>query len=458
MNFLIRMLRRLPVGKRLAIGFGIVLALMAVLTGVALYGFSELHLINELLSRQARVDTRAVDAIAASAHLYDVLRLTILIIGVLAVLVAVFFSRRVSLMITRPISRAAAVSDGIAQGNLAQKIDVNSHGGELGLLLNSLQNTIYRLREHIQAVRDRAEAVQNGTNEIARGNAELSARTEQQASTLEQTAASMEQFTASIKQNAGNARQAKELASGASDVATKGGHVVAEVVDTMSGISESSKKIAEIISVIDSIAFQTNILALNAAVEAARAGEQGRGFAVVASEVRSLAQRSAQAAKEIKVLIGDSVNRIHSGGQLVKQAGATMKEVVDAVQRVSTVVSQIADASREQASGIDQVTTAVSHMDQTTQQNAALVEAVSATAEHMTREVAAMMQAVNAFNLGELVLQPTFEAGRRQRATTSVVTQAPDTLPRMVETPTRSVLSGPARRAATKHGDDGESF
>ncbi len=422
------------VGQRLATGFGLVLALMVALTGVALYGFSELHQINERLGQHIRasvkpaasagtsVSVAKVADAADSAQLYDFLRAAILIIGVLAAVVAIFFSRRVSQMITRPISRAAAVSDGIAQGNLAQKIDVNHHGGELGLLLNSLQNTIYRLRELIQAVRDRAEAVQNGTNEIARGNAELSSRTEQQASTLEQTAASMEEFTSSVKQNAENAQHAKGLATGASEVASKGGRVVADVVDTMNGISESSKKISDIIGVIDGIAFQTNILALNAAVEAARAGEQGRGFAVVASEVRSLAQRSAEAAKEIKVLIGDSVHRVSSGSQLVQQAGATMKEVVEAVQRVTAVISQITDASREQAGGIDQVNTAITHMEQSTQQNAALVEEISATAEAMTDEVRAMMQAVGAFNLGELVLQPTFEAGRRQGAE-----KAPDT-------------------------------
>ncbi len=417
MNILIKLLRRMPVGRRLATGFGIVLVLMGILTGVALYGFSELHQINQRLSQQVGAGAPAAkgaDA-TASAELYDSLRIAILCIGMLAAVVAVFFSRRVSLMITRPISRAAAVSDGIAQGNLAQKIDVNHHGGELGLLLHSLQNTIYRLRELIQAVRDRAEAVQNGTNEIASGNAQLSSRTEQQASTLEQTAASIEEFTASVKHNAENAQQAKKLAIGASDVATRGGRAVADVVNTMNGISDASKKIADIISVIDGIAFQTNILALNAAVEAARAGEQGRGFAVVASEVRSLAQRSADAAKEIKVLIGDSVDRVNSGSKLVQQAGDTMKDVVGAVQRVTEVVSQITDASREQASGIDQVNTAIAHMDQSTQQNAALVEEVSATAEAMTDEVRAMMQAVSAFNLGELVLQPTFEAARRQR-------------------------------------------
>lgn len=478
MNLIIKTLRRMRVGQRIATGFGIVGVLMVLLIAVTLYGFSELHQINEYLGRQLQgaatpannaatstARTREAYATADSAQLYETLRLTVLIIGALAALVSVFFSWRVAQMITRPIGRAATVSDGIAQGNLAQKIDTNFHGGELGLLLDSLQNTILRLRELIQAVRDRAQTVQNGTNEIAHGNAQLSSRTEQQASTLEETAASMEEFTSSVKQNADNARRAKELAIGASETAKKGGRVVAEVVDTMNGISDASRKIADIIGVIDSIAFQTNILALNAAVEAARAGEQGRGFAVVAAEVRNLAQRSADAAKEIKVLIGDSVNRVNTGSQRVTQAGETMKELVASVQRVADMITQITDASREQATGIDQVNTAITHMDQSTQQNAALVEEVSATAESMTEEVHAMMQAVNAFNLGEMVLQPTFDAARRQRAARSADTTVvpyPKTFEtpaaRPPQTPAVSVLPRPSRQSPKTAGDDWKSF
>ena len=410
-HVIVRILRRMRVGQRLATGFGIVLALMMVLTGVALYGFGELHHINEQLSQQAK----AAGMAAASAQLYESLRAAVLIAGVLAAVVSVFFSWRVGRMITRPINRAVSVSEGIAQGDLTQQIDVNHHGGELGQLLLSLQNTVLRLRALIEGVRDKAQSVQYGTDEIARGNASLSARTEAQASMLEQTAASMEEFTASIKKNAEHANQARALAIGAAEIAVEGGNTVSDAVQTMAGISDASKKIADIIGVIDGIAFQTNILALNAAVEAARAGEQGRGFAVVASEVRSLAQRSAEAAKEIKALIGDSVLKISTGARQVQNAGSTMNEIVESVARVRDVVTQISNASREQASGIDQVTAAVLQMDQTTQQNAALVEQVSATAESMTSQSRELMQALSAFNLGKMVLKDRDETARGHR-------------------------------------------
>jgi len=239
---------------------------------------------------------------------------------------------------------------------------------------------------------------------------------------------------------------------------------VADAVKTMSGISESSKKIADIIGVIDGIAFQTNILALNAAVEAARAGEQGRGFAVVASEVRSLAQRSADAAKEIKMLIGDSVLKISTGAKQVQNAGSTMTEIVTSVAKVKDMVNQISGASREQAAGIDQVNTAIMQMEQSTQQNAALVEEISATAETMTEEVRVMMQAVDVFDLGELVLQPTFEAGRRQRAAETrrepedMPSPAPAPAPRLAPEPAVAVLPRPARRPAASDKPDGDEW
>lgn len=400
MDFVIKFLRKMKIGRRLAVGFGIVLTLMAILTGAALYGFTLLH-------RQAGA--------AANSDLYNTLCVTILLLGIAALAVGVFFSWRVGRMIARPINRAATVSEGIAAGDLTQLIEVNHHGGELGQLLAAQQNSVLRLRELIEAVRDKAALVRSGAEEIAQGNAELSKRTESQASTLEQTAASMEELTSTVRQNAENARNAKSLAGNASEIAMQGGKAMSKVVQTMAGIADSSKRIADIIGVIDGIAFQTNILALNAAVEAARAGEQGRGFAVVAAEVRSLAQRSAEAAKEIKGLISASVEQVGTGGKLVREAGDTMAKVVDAVQHVTSTIGQITDASREQAGGIEQVNSAVAHMDESTQRNAALVEQVSATAEAMAIQAHELMQAVSAFNLGEMVLQDRDESARALR-------------------------------------------
>jgi methyl-accepting chemotaxis protein len=248
-------------------------------------------------------------------------------------------------------------------------------------------------------VRTGTDTIATASRQIAAGNMDLSSRTEQQASSLEETASSMEELTSTVKQNADNARQANQLAVTASDVAVKGGSVVSEVIDTMASINEASKKIVDIISVIDGIAFQTNILALNAAVEAARAGEQGRGFAVVASEVRNLAQRSAAAAKEIKGLIGDSVEKVAVGSKLVEQAGATMEEVVASVRRVTDIMGEISAASQEQRAGIEQVNQAIVQMDQVTQQNAALVEEASAAAESMQEQAAGLSQAVSIFKL-----------------------------------------------------------
>lgn len=422
---IINLLRRMRVGQRLAMGFGVILLLVILLMGVALYGFSELHQINEQLSRQAKAAGFAAD----SGQLYHTLRATVLIITVLGAVVAGAFLWRIARMTTRPINRAVSVSEGIAAGNLTQKIDVNHHGGELGQLLISLQNTVLRLRTLIENVRNKAESVRNGTSEIARGNNSLSARTESQASTLEQTAASMEQFTTSVKHNAESANQAKALAVGAAEVANQGGQVVADAVKTMDSISEASKKIGDIIGVIDSIAFQTNILALNAAVEAARAGEQGRGFAVVAAEVRALAQRSAEAAREIKMLIGDSVLKIATGAKQVQTAGTTMTEIVASVTRVRDMINQISSSSREQASGIDQVNAAILQMDQSTQQNAALVEHVAAAAESMATQSRELTQAVSAFDLGEMVLTDRDETAREHHIVTLTNTTARAPIP-----------------------------
>ncbi|MDB5947749.1 MAG: chemotaxis protein, partial [Ramlibacter sp.] len=272
---------------------------------------------------------------------------------------------------------------------------------EVGQLLGAVGGMTHRLRQLVGEVATAANTVSDSSAQIAQGNIDLSQRTEEQASTLEETASSMEELTSTVGQNAHNARQASELAVGASEVARKGGQVVGQVVSTMTGISESSKKIADIISVIDGIAFQTNILALNAAVEAARAGEQGRGFAVVASEVRNLAQRSAAAAREIKTMIGDSVNKVDAGAKLVDAAGQTMTEIVASVRQVSDLIAEIAAASQEQSSGIEQINTAITQMDQVVQQNASLVEEATAATESMKEQASTLLDTVSRFKLGD---------------------------------------------------------
>jgi methyl-accepting chemotaxis protein len=306
----------------------------------------------------------------------------------------------VAWLITRPLNRAVEVARTVAAGDLSSDIAVDSTD-ETGQLLTALKDMNANLRTIVGKVRDGTETIATASDEIASGNLDLSARTEQQASSLEETASSMEELTSTVKQNAENARQANTLARSASDVATRGGAVVADVVDTMSAIHASASKIVDIISVIDGIAFQTNILALNAAVEAARAGEQGRGFAVVASEVRSLAQRSASAAKEIKTLIDDSVTKVDEGSRLVTQAGSTMSEIVGSVKRVTDIMGEITVASAEQESGIEQINQAISEMDAVTQQNAALVEEAAAAAESLKEQSAQLAATVSVFNVGD---------------------------------------------------------
>jgi len=286
----------------------------------------------------------------------------------------------------------------VAQGDLTQRIEVKSRD-ETGQLLQALKDMNENLAGIVGDVRSTTESITAAAQQVAAGNADLSQRTEEQASSLEETASSMEELTSTVRQNAENAKQANQLAASASDIAVKGGQAVNDVVHTMSSISTSSKKIADIISVIEGIAFQTNILALNAAVEAARAGEQGRGFAVVATEVRNLAQRSAAAAKEIKTLIGDSVEKVEAGSRQVDQAGATMNEIVGAVKRVTDIMSEIAAASSEQSAGIEQVNQAITQMDEVTQQNAALVEEAAAAAESMQEQANGLYAAVSVFKL-----------------------------------------------------------
>ena len=288
----------------------------------------------------------------------------------------------------------------VARGDLTQQID-KDYEGIFGQLKDDTNTTVERLREVVGRIKETTEAINTAAKEIAAGNHDLSSRTEEQASSLEETASSMEELNATVKQNAESARQANELASRSNEIATRGGQMVKQAVETMTGIQSSSQKITDIVGVIDSIAFQTNILALNAAVEAARAGEQGRGFAVVASEVRNLAQRSATAAKEIKLLIAESVDKVESGARLVNDAGNTMDEVVTSFQQVARLVMDITNASREQSSGIEQVTQAVSQMDEVTQQNAALVEEAAAAAESLEEQAHGLVQTVGMFRLAE---------------------------------------------------------
>lgn len=318
------------------------------------------------------------------------------LLAVLVVIFAVWFGIKLSLI--APMNRLIESIRHIASGDLVKRIDVEG-SNEMGQLAESLRHMQGELVRTVGDVRNGANAIYSGASEIAMGNNDLSSRTEQQAASLEETAASMEELTATVKQNAENARQASHLALSASETAQKGGKVVDNVVQTMRDIASSSQKIADIISVIDGIAFQTNILALNAAVEAARAGEQGRGFAVVAGEVRNLAQRSAQAAREIKSLIEDSVSRVDVGSTLVESAGETMDEIVNAVTRVTDIMGEIASASDEQSRGIDQVGLAVAEMDRVTQQNASLVEESAAAAAALEEQASRLTQAVAVFRI-----------------------------------------------------------
>ncbi len=318
--------------------------------------------------------------------------------GVFALLLSLYFAVTLTASIVRPIRQAANSARRIAEGDLTESIAISGRD-EASELLAALQNMQASLVKVVSGVRENSESVATASAQIAQGNSDLSARTEQQASALEETSASMEQLGSTVKQNADNARQANQLAQGASTIAIKGGDVVSQVVTTMKGINESSKQIADIISVIDGIAFQTNILALNAAVEAARAGEQGRGFAVVAAEVRNLAQRSAEAAKQIKSLISSSAERVDQGTMLVDQAGLTMQEIVTSIKRVTDIMGEISSASIEQSSGVAQVGEAVTQMDHATQQNAALVEQSAAAAGSLREQAQQLVQAVSVFKI-----------------------------------------------------------
>jgi methyl-accepting chemotaxis protein len=377
-------------------------------------------LLQELVDMQrTSIDAtaRAVDADAAFGA-----RLIWLLTGC-AIALGALCSWLLTAGITRPIRAAVVLAETVASGDLTHRIE-SATGDETGALLRALRHMNDSLVGIVSQVRAGTDLIATASQEISAGNLDLSARTEQQAGALEETAASMEELTTTVRNNADNARQANQLALAASDVATRGGTVVGEVVVTMGAINASARKIVDIIGVIDGIAFQTNILALNAAVEAARAGEQGRGFAVVASEVRTLAQRSAAAAKEIKELIGDSVQKVDAGSRLVDQAGATMDEVVASIGRVTGIMAEIATASQEQTGGIEQVNQAIGQMDQVTQQNAALVEESAAAAASMQDQAGKLAEVVGVFRLGRENAAPA-RAPRPASATRSPARAAP---------------------------------
>ncbi|MDB5989278.1 MAG: hypothetical protein JWQ10_681 [Herbaspirillum sp.] len=354
--------------------------------------------INMLVNLQGKMITASAKGVDAEFRLAEWsvsgLGLFALLFGISA---AVLIASSLKRQLGGEPAATAAIANSIAAGDLAVKIDIGPR--DHGSLLFSIRSMRDHLASVVTQIRSGADTMATASSEIAAGNLDLSSRTEQQAGSLEETASAMEQLTSTVKQNADNARQANQLAVSASGIAVEGGAVVARVIDTMSSINASSRKIVDIISVIDGIAFQTTILALNAAVEAARAGEQGRGFAVVASEVRGLAQRSAAAAKEIKALIGDSVEKVDAGSKLVEQAGATIGEVVASVKHVTDIVGEISAASQEQSTGIEEVNRAITQMDEVTQQNAALVEQAAAAAASLQEQAARLSQVVSIFTL-----------------------------------------------------------
>jgi len=424
------------------------------------------EVLHKLVNLQVEEAKKEYTAASASFHTTRTVMIASIVLGLLF---GAGFGLSLMRSITVPLRRAVALTEGVAQGDLSQPIVVDGHD-EISALMRALSDMQIRLAAVVRQVRQGSEGVSTASAEIASGNHDLSSRTEAQASALEQTAASMEQLSATVKQNADSARQANQLALSASSVAVKGGEVVAQVVDTMKGINDASSKIADIISVIDGIAFQTNILALNAAVEAARAGEQGRGFAVVASEVRSLAGRSAEAAKEIKSLINASVERVAQGTILVDQAGGTMTEVVSSIRRATDLMGEISAASSEQAAGVSQVGEAVTQMDQVTQQNAALVEEMAAAASSLKSQAQDLVQVVSVFKLDgtgghHSVVQRHAVPGAQPARVSAPVRSSPRALappPKAVARPAAPKDANPpvARvSAATKGENDGwETF
>jgi methyl-accepting chemotaxis protein len=429
-----KILHQLDTSGKLLAAFAVILVVTALLALHALSRMHDIMLLTALPSKQ--------EAVQRAAELYNGAQIVTysLLAGMMAggALLALWLARS----ITSPLQQAMQVAQRIAGGDLSTRIppQPDNQAGKLLLAMQEMNDSLLGIVGQVQSG---ARAIGGAADEIADGNQDLSSRTEQQASALEETASSMEQLTSTVRQNAEHAVEANRLALSASAIAERGGGDVAQVAGTMASINDSSKKIAEIIGVIDGIAFQTNILALNAAVEAARAGEQGRGFAVVASEVRNLAQRSAAAAKEIKELIDDSVDKVVRGTQLADQARKTMDEVVGSVKQVTGLIGEIADASAEQTAGLEQVNQAIAAMDQATQQNAALVEQAAAAAAAMRGETGKLSAAVSVFTAGDIAVAPAAPAATPAPASPPATAREPrkatPALPRPVRAERREV-------------------
>ncbi|KAF0802815.1 methyl-accepting chemotaxis protein I [Alcanivorax xiamenensis] len=386
------------------VSWGLVLAafslLILILSAQSVYILDQSH--DAMIRLAAQSGDAGSQALAAFESYAATMRWGIGAVIAVSVVLVVIVLWGVTVNVIRPLRKVVGHFERMAKGDLSEPIKARGNN-EIGQLYAALSDMQQSLSRTVATVRDSSQGIYQGAGEIAQGNTDLSSRTEHQAASLEQTAASMEQLTSTVEQNADNARQASQLAASASQTAQRGGEVVGEVVGTMAEISGSARQVTEIIEVIDSIAFQTNILALNASVEAARAGEQGRGFAVVAGEVRALAGRSGEASKKIRALIETSVERIEAGTRLVDQAGSTMTEIVEAVRRVTDIMDEIASASQEQSKGIGQVNQAITQMDQVTQRNAALVEEAAAAASELEGEAARLRQAVALFTLARVI-------------------------------------------------------